>query len=60
MIKLVYCIAKKTGLADQQFFDPWKNVHGPIGSGIPRLRKLLQSHRLTIPGVQRPPERTPV
>jgi uncharacterized protein (TIGR02118 family) len=56
MIKLVYCISRKTGLTDQQFFDHWKNVHGPIGSRIPRLRKLVQSHRLIIPGDQRHPE----
>ena len=31
----------------------WKNIHGPIGSRIPRLRKLVQSHRLTIPGDRR-------
>jgi uncharacterized protein (TIGR02118 family) len=50
MIKLVYCITKQAGLSDQQFFDYWKNIHGPIGSRIPRLRKLVQSHRLAIPG----------
>jgi len=53
MIKLVYCITRKAGLTDQQFFDYWKNIHGPIGSRIPRLRKLVQSHRLTIPGDRR-------
>src|ERR1700751_397899 len=56
MIKLVYCIGKKEGLTDQEFFDYWKNVHGPIGSRIPQLRKLVQSHRLTIPGDKRLPE----
>jgi uncharacterized protein (TIGR02118 family) len=50
MIKLVYCISKKEGLTDQEFFDYWNNVHGPIGSRIPRLRKLVQSHRFTIQG----------
>ncbi len=56
MIKLVYCISKKAGLTDQQFFDYWKNVHGPIGSRIPQLRKLVQSHRLTIPGDKHGPD----
>jgi len=50
MIKLVYCIAKKPGLTDEEFFRYWKNIHGPIGARIPRLRKLVQSHRMTIPG----------
>jgi uncharacterized protein (TIGR02118 family) len=49
MIKLVYCITKKPGLTDKQFFDYWKNVHGPIGARIPGLRKLVQSHRVLIP-----------
>ena len=50
MIKLVYCITKKAGLTDEEFFRYWENVHGPIGARIPRLRKLIQSHRLTVPG----------
>lgn len=50
MIKLVYCISKKSGLTDEEFFNHWQNVHGPIGARIPRLRKLVQSHRLIVPG----------
>jgi uncharacterized protein (TIGR02118 family) len=50
MIKLVYCITKKASLTDEEFFHYWANVHGPIGARIPRLRKLVQNHRLTIPG----------
>ena len=45
MIKLVYCISKKASLTDEEFFRYWRNVHGPIGARIPRLRKLVQSHR---------------
>lgn len=48
MIKLVYCISKKPGLTDREFFDYWKNVHGPIGARIPGVRKLVQCHRLTV------------
>jgi len=50
MVKLVYCITKKATLTDKEFFDYWKNIHGPIGSRIPRLRRLVQSHRLAAPG----------
>jgi uncharacterized protein (TIGR02118 family) len=50
MIKLVYCISKKAGLSDEKFFRYWENVHGPIGARIPRLRKLVQSHRVIVPG----------
>jgi uncharacterized protein (TIGR02118 family) len=48
VIKVVYCISKKAGLSDEEFFDYWQNVHGPIGARIPGLRKLVQSHRLQI------------
>lgn len=50
MIKVVYCITKKPGLTDEQFFHYWKNIHGPIGARIPYLRRLVQSHRIAIPG----------
>lgn len=50
MIKLVYCITKRPDLSDEEFFHYWKNIHGPIGAHIPRLRKLVQSHRLSVPG----------
>jgi uncharacterized protein (TIGR02118 family) len=53
MIKLVYCITKKPGLTDEEFFRYWEDVHGPLGARIPGLRKLVQSRRLTIPGDSR-------
>jgi uncharacterized protein (TIGR02118 family) len=48
MIKFVYCITRKAGMSDEEFFHYWKNIHGPIGARIPRLRKLVQSHRLAV------------
>ena len=56
MIKLVYCITKKHGLTDEQFFDYWENVHGPIGARIPHLRRLVQSESITIPGDTHSPD----
>ena len=50
MIKLVYCITKKAGLADEEFFRYWKDVHGPMAARIPHLRRLVQSHRMVVPG----------
>ncbi|MBZ5706216.1 MAG: EthD domain-containing protein [Acidobacteriia bacterium] len=49
MIKLVYCVTKKPGLTDEEFFHYWQNMHGPLGARIPGLRRLVQSHRLTVP-----------
>ncbi|MGD0957105.1 MAG: EthD domain-containing protein [Candidatus Acidiferrales bacterium] len=56
MIKLVYCITKKAGLTDEEFFHYWQNVHGPIGARIPHLRGLVQSHRIAVPGDKRRPD----
>lgn len=56
MIKLVYCITKKAGLTDEEFFDYWKNVHGPIAARIPYVRKLVQSHRIAVAGDKRQPD----
>ena len=56
MVKVVYCITKKAGLSDEDFFRYWKHVHGPIGARIPRLRRLVQSHRRTLPGDTRQPD----
>lgn len=56
MIKLVYCITKKTGLTDEEFFRYWKDVHGLISARIPGLRRLAQSHRIAVPGDQRRPD----
>lgn len=50
MIKLVYCITKKPGLNDAEFFHYWERVHGPLAARIPHLRRLVQSHRVVVPG----------
>jgi uncharacterized protein (TIGR02118 family) len=54
MIKLVYCIRKRLDLDHTEFHRYWRDVHGPIGARIPGLRKLVQSHAVTIPGDRRP------
>lgn len=56
MVKLVYCITKKSGLTDEEFFHYWENIHGLIGARIPGLRKLVQSRRITIPGDAHSPD----
>lgn len=55
MIKLVYCITRKAGLTDEEFFGYWENVHGPIGARLPGLRRLVQSRRVKVPGDKHPP-----
>ena len=56
MIKLVYCISRKSGLSEEEFFRYWREVHGPIGMRIPGLRRLVQSRRLIVPGDMRSPD----
>lgn len=56
MIKLVYCVSKKAGMKDEDFFRYWKDVHGPIGSRIPGLRRLVQCHRIAIAGDKYQPD----
>ena len=54
MVKLVYCITKKPGRYDDEFFRYWQNIHGPIGARIPGLRRLVQSHRVNVSGDSAP------
>jgi uncharacterized protein (TIGR02118 family) len=56
MIKLVYCFRKKPGLTDEEFFHYWEKVHGPIGVRIPHLRRLVQSHRVSVTGDKLQPD----
>lgn len=50
MIKVVYCFKKKAQLSEAEFQDYWRNIHGPIGAGIPGVRRLVQSRALRVPG----------
>lgn len=43
-------------MSDEDFLRYWKGVHGPLGSRIPGLRKLVQSHRIFISGDSRAPD----
>jgi uncharacterized protein (TIGR02118 family) len=56
MVKLVYCIRRRPDLDHAEFVRYWRDTHGPIGARIPGLRKLVQSHAVTIPGDARRPD----
>jgi uncharacterized protein (TIGR02118 family) len=53
MIKLVYCITRRTDLSFDEFSRYWHDVHGPIGRRIPGLRRLVQSHLVAHPAGMR-------
>ncbi|MGE0485448.1 MAG: EthD domain-containing protein [Gammaproteobacteria bacterium] len=46
MIKLVSVIQRREGLDVAAFQDHWLNVHGPLVSRLPGLRRYVQSHTL--------------
>lgn len=54
MVKLVYCIRRKPGLSQAEFFRHWAEVHAPIGVRIPGLRKLVHSYAVAIAADSRP------
>jgi len=56
MIKLVYCITKRPDMSHDEFFNYWRNVHGPIGAQIPGLLRLVQSHSIRDSGDTREPD----
>jgi uncharacterized protein (TIGR02118 family) len=56
MLKLVYCISRRPDLTPEEFRRYWRDVHGPIGARIPGLRRLVQSHRVEVPGDVREPD----
>jgi uncharacterized protein (TIGR02118 family) len=56
MIKVVYCITKKSGLPEEEFSAYWLNQHASLGSRIPGLRRLVQSHRVRVPGDKYQPD----
>ena len=43
-------------MALEEFSRYWREVHGPIGRGIPGLRRLVQSHLVPQPPDMGPPD----
>ena len=49
MIKLVYCLRKRSGLSDEEFHDYWRNAHGRIASALcakENVIRYVQSHKI--------------
>jgi hypothetical protein len=52
MIKLVYCVAKRSDLSDEEFFAYWLNNHGPLVKRFAaaiKAEKYVQSHTISTP-----------
>src|SRR5262249_47875034 len=56
VVKLVYCITRRSDLTSEEFLRYWRDVHGPIGARIPGLRRLVQSQAVRIPGDAHAPD----
>jgi uncharacterized protein (TIGR02118 family) len=46
MIKLIYCITRKTDLSVEEFQKHWRETHAPIAARIPGVRRYVQNHTL--------------
>ena len=49
MIKLVYCLRKRSHLSDEEFRAYWKNVHSKIGTAMcakENVLRYVQSHKV--------------
>jgi uncharacterized protein (TIGR02118 family) len=44
MVKAIFIATKMPGLSLSEFFDHWQNVHGPLASKVPGLRRYVQNH----------------
>ncbi len=44
MLHLHFLIKRKDGLSRQAFSDHWRNVHAPLASTIPGIRRYVQNH----------------
>ena len=52
MVKVVYCVRRRSGMTLEEFQDRWLNVHGPLVRSlreqIPSMTRYVQSH--LVPG----------
>jgi uncharacterized protein (TIGR02118 family) len=56
MVKLVYCISRRSDLTPEAFDCYWRDVHGRLGARIPGLRRLVQSRAVLVAGDAREPD----
>ena len=53
MIKSINLLKKKPSLTDEEFYQYWKEKHGPlVVKVVPGLRKYVQNHTARLPSVK--------
>jgi uncharacterized protein (TIGR02118 family) len=56
VVKLIYCITRRPGMAVEEFQRYWRETHGPIAARLPGLRRYVQCHTLPeLYGGENPP-----
>jgi uncharacterized protein (TIGR02118 family) len=46
MVKAIWMASRLPGLMHDEFFDHWRNVHGPLAAKAPGVRRYVQNHAI--------------
>jgi uncharacterized protein (TIGR02118 family) len=55
MLKMMFLAYRRADMDAQEFRRYWRDIHGPIASKIPGLRKYVQNHSTVAPDGIIPP-----
>ena len=47
MLKMIFCVRKKEGISEEEFYDYWLNSHGPLVTSHAtsmNIKRYVQSH----------------
>ena len=44
MLAALFMVCRRPGLSHRDFFEHWRDVHGPLAAALPGLRKYTQNH----------------
>ena len=55
MLKMVFLAYRRAGMDAEEFQRYWREIHAPIASKIPGLRKYVQNHSTRAPDGTNPP-----
>ena len=54
MLKMVFLVHRRPGMAAEDFRTYWTQTHAPIAARLPGLRRYVQNHALTPEGEDPP------
>lgn len=51
MIKIISIVYKKPDISAENFYQYWKDIHGPlVAQTLPGMKKYVQNHLVRVPG----------